>query len=46
MPHVEEGTYFLYGKGFEPEQLALGHLVLEGYENPTRRKYHPFPRLR
>ncbi|KAG4414208.1 hypothetical protein IFR04_012655 [Cadophora malorum] len=45
MPHIEEGAYFLFGRGFEPELLALGHLVLESYQNPTSRKYHSFPHV-
>jgi len=43
---MEEGTYFVYRKGYHPDELALGHLVLEDYANPSKRKFQPFPRLR
>jgi len=46
MPHDEQGTYFLYGRGYSPEELGLGHLVLETYENPRNKQFQPFTLLR
>ena len=46
MAPEERRTFYLYSIGHPPEQLALGHVVMGDYANPTQGLYIPQTRLR
>lgn len=45
MPYEEKKTFYLYGRGFHPDSLGLGHLVLGDFKNPTKVPHCPGPKL-